>query len=165
MGEEPGERWTRQTGDVRQRLESGAAGKGRARILGEIQIVLPAFAEVRHAMHEPYKALRAETPGQLHEDFSASAGGRVEEMKGENVFNAAFRGQLGVVERLIDAGGDVDHAHPNGSTALNTASEKGHADVVGLLLAKGADVDRRRAMGWRRFAVRARTGTTGWRSF
>jgi ankyrin repeat protein/GNAT superfamily N-acetyltransferase len=52
---------------------------------------------------------------------------------------AAARGQRAAVEVLLDLGVPVDARGPAGETALLAAREYGHADVVALLLERGAD--------------------------
>ena len=43
------------------------------------------------------------------------------------------------VNRLIQAGGDVNEQTEYGSTTLHAASENGHVEVITALLAAGAD--------------------------
>jgi ankyrin repeat protein len=52
---------------------------------------------------------------------------------------AARQGARGAVAALADAKADLDAADPDGSTALALAAINGHADVVGLLLDRGAN--------------------------
>lgn len=52
---------------------------------------------------------------------------------------AARRGDLEEVERLLSAGAEVNHVLGGGYTALAAAARGGHATVVRLLLAHGAD--------------------------
>lgn len=52
---------------------------------------------------------------------------------------AARNGHLEVVEALLKAGADPDHATADGRTALIMAAEGGHATVVESLLRAGAD--------------------------
>jgi ankyrin repeat protein len=55
---------------------------------------------------------------------------------------AAGAGSLEAVRLLIEAGVDVNGAEPRrGQNALMWAASEGHADVVDLLIAKGANVD------------------------
>ncbi|MEH6517774.1 MAG: ankyrin repeat domain-containing protein [Halioglobus sp.] len=62
------------------------------------------------------------------------------------LLEAAAQGNVAEVNVLLEAGADIDFTLPNDtpkwgylvSTALETASGKGHADVVELLLQKGA---------------------------
>lgn len=56
---------------------------------------------------------------------------------------AATGGDPATVETLLDAGADPDALDPRGRPALAVAGAKGHVDVVRLLLASGADVERR----------------------
>lgn len=48
-----------------------------------------------------------------------------------------------VVQLLIERGAEVEAASPNGSTPLMMAAQYGSEDSVNLLLARGADVNRR----------------------
>ncbi len=55
---------------------------------------------------------------------------------------AATKGQLKVVELLIERGADLDYQHPiSKNTAFHMAAFGGYSDVVKLLAAKGADVN------------------------
>ena len=53
---------------------------------------------------------------------------------------ACQRGQLRLVQRLLDAGAQLSAHRPWDEAPLRAAAEYGHADVVGLLLERGADV-------------------------
>jgi hypothetical protein len=58
----------------------------------------------------------------------------------EQLFRAARHGDRAGVERALSAGASLDHAAPiDRKTALFRAAVFGHADVVRLLLARGAD--------------------------
>ena len=52
---------------------------------------------------------------------------------------ASANGDLFEVNRLIQAGGDVNEQTEYGSTTLHAASENGHVEVITALLAAGAD--------------------------
>jgi len=60
---------------------------------------------------------------------------------------AARRGLVPVVERLLDAGADVEATGRRGRTALHDAAARGRAEAAALLLARGADVRRRDRRG------------------
>jgi ankyrin repeat protein len=60
---------------------------------------------------------------------------------GEELRSAASRGDLARVSALLEAGTDVNAKSEYGATALSYAADKGHLDVVKLLLARGAEVD------------------------
>lgn len=53
----------------------------------------------------------------------------------------ANEGDLGGIEELLDSGVDVNFRDIDGRTALHVAACQGFADVVRLLLDKGAQVD------------------------
>lgn len=57
----------------------------------------------------------------------------------EALWNAARTGDLEQVRQLLEAGVPVDAATPYGSTALCFACDRGHLEVVQLLLEKGAN--------------------------
>lgn len=57
----------------------------------------------------------------------------------ERFFDAARRGELAVIQELLEEGVAVDAKTRYGATALSFAAEKGHVDVVRALLAAGAD--------------------------
>ncbi len=58
---------------------------------------------------------------------------------GQELMNAARRGDLEAVERLLDGGAEVDSTDRYGSTALAAAAVNGQREVVRLLLERGAD--------------------------
>ena len=62
---------------------------------------------------------------------------------GPRLWSAAEAGDAQLVARLLGEGRDVNEADEFGCTALILASEKGHVDVVRLLLARqGVEVDK-----------------------
>ena len=53
------------------------------------------------------------------------------------------------VNRLIQAGGDVNEQTQYGSTTLHAASENGHVEVVKILIQAGGNVNTQRSSdGW-----------------
>lgn len=55
---------------------------------------------------------------------------------------AATKGQLKVVELLVERGAELDYQHPiSKNTAFHMAAFGGYSDVVKYLAAKGADVN------------------------
>ena len=58
----------------------------------------------------------------------------------EALLNAAFKGDLGEVNKLIKKEADVNAANAGGFTPLIAAAEKGHQKIVALLLTQGAEV-------------------------
>jgi hypothetical protein len=55
---------------------------------------------------------------------------------GDDLLKAAAEGQTALVRRLLDEGAPLDALDANRRTPLHLAASRGHADVVGLLLAK-----------------------------
>ena len=66
---------------------------------------------------------------------------------GQNLIDAAKRGDLAIVQLLLSKVADVNAKNDNGTTALIVASQAGHLNVVQALLAKGADVKAKRNDG------------------
>ena len=52
------------------------------------------------------------------------------------------------VERLIQAGGDVNEKDVNGDTLLHYASRNGHVEVVNVLIQAGGDVNKENQKGY-----------------
>jgi ankyrin repeat protein len=63
---------------------------------------------------------------------------------GDHLVRAVFEGDLQAVERLLDAGADID-AEGRIWNALHTAIESENIDCVRLLIERGADVEHRAA--------------------
>ena len=81
---------------------------------------------------------------------------------GPAVCNAAFTGQLHVLQRLRSADVDVNASDPAfGGTALMVAAGKGHRECVELLLACGAQKDAAARDGKTAFIVAALNGFVG----
>ena len=57
----------------------------------------------------------------------------------QQLFNAAQTGDLEAIKTALDAGIDVNAKTRYSATALSFAAEKGHLDIVKLLIEKGAD--------------------------
>jgi ankyrin repeat protein len=60
---------------------------------------------------------------------------------GDQLFEAARRGDAAAVKALLDKGVDVNTKFRYGATALSYASDKGHVEVVKLLLERKANVN------------------------
>jgi ankyrin repeat protein len=74
----------------------------------------------------------------------------------------SWKGRAAVVELLLTRGALVNKV---GSTALMLASQRGHADILPLLLAGGATVDERRPNAGQRWPLRATLATSKLRAF
>jgi len=60
---------------------------------------------------------------------------------GDQLFEAARRGDAATVKALLDRGVDVNTKFRYGATALSYAADKGHLEVVKLLLERKADAN------------------------
>lgn len=65
----------------------------------------------------------------------------------ETLHEAAEGGDAERVQELIDSGLPVDHVEFFGNTALHRAADEGHLAVAKVLLANGAEVDKRTLQG------------------
>ena len=65
----------------------------------------------------------------------------------ETILDAARAGDGAAVRALLAAGTGVDRAAGDGMTALHWAAERGHGEVVGILLAADADVSAETRIG------------------
>lgn len=109
----------------------------------ELQVVIKQIAEIRHAMHEVYKVVRAADCNTLHADVAVPD----EEPDEENLWVAARVGRAKNVAAVLDRkGGDgtvpvaVNDLSPwDGLPALYYAAKYGHLPVVAELLARSAD--------------------------
>jgi len=64
-----------------------------------------------------------------------------------NFRDAAFQGQSGLVEQMIDDIADIDLSDDNGNTALMLASFNGHVKVIEILLSNGANINKKDVNG------------------
>jgi ankyrin repeat protein len=84
-------------------------------------------------------------------DLLLKSGARVNDRPGQHLWTplhyAAFEGKLPIVERLLDAGADVDALTPNLSDALMLAGRNGHIEVVRRLLQTPISLERRNDHG------------------
>ena len=59
---------------------------------------------------------------------------------GEALMNACCSGQAREVRRLLSGGADVNYVDEQGLTPLMAASQRGHVEIVDMLLAAEANV-------------------------
>lgn len=71
---------------------------------------------------------------------------------------AAFRGQVGVVKALLNAGAAVNAKTRYGRSALEGAVLGGHVAIAELLLQRGADANTQNNSGWTPLMRSAREG-------
>ncbi len=60
---------------------------------------------------------------------------------GEELIQAAENGDLTEVEKLLEAGADVNKQNNDGETALFFAAEHGYVEIAEKLIEEGADVN------------------------
>ncbi|AFM27771.1 ankyrin repeat domain-containing protein [Desulfomonile tiedjei] len=63
------------------------------------------------------------------------------EAQNKKLLEATARGDLAVVEHVLDNGADIDVRNDAGYTALQVAVIKGHKDITALLVLRGAKID------------------------
>jgi ankyrin repeat protein len=71
---------------------------------------------------------------------------------------AARDGDLGVAEKMLAKGADVNFQNGEGKTALLLAAEGGHTEVVRAILEAGADVDTKDGNGCTSLTLAAAKG-------
>jgi ankyrin repeat protein/predicted Ser/Thr protein kinase len=71
---------------------------------------------------------------------------------------AAARGDLAIVNSLLDAGADVNEQDSDGWSALIGAVDRGHAEIARLLLDRGADANAARQSGVTALIIAASRG-------
>jgi ankyrin repeat protein len=59
----------------------------------------------------------------------------------ENLYEAAEKGNLAAVRRLVGQGANVNARYEDSETPLHAAADKGHKDVVMFLIEKGGEVN------------------------
>ena len=77
---------------------------------------------------------------------------------GEELVQAATECDLSEVERLLEAGSDVNAQNKYGNTGLRSAAHWGWAEIVELLIAKGADVNLHPVGGYTALCLAADNG-------
>lgn len=74
------------------------------------------------------------------------------------VHYAAAKGELKLLELLLDHGADIDARDNRGSTPLHVAAAQGRLETAALLLQRGAALECRDAAGWTPLAAAAAAG-------
>jgi ankyrin repeat protein len=143
----PRHKWIETTAAALKMLESGAMAEYPVAVLGELQLMLTGHAEVRHQMHEVYKAYRAESELLLYEDYTRTEGHATDATETPaSLWHAAFAGNRLEVERHLKAGAAIETVKTTvGNTALFAAVQGGYLDVVRVLLGAGAAFETVRA--------------------
>jgi ankyrin repeat protein len=149
---EPTERRQRQIDTAEAILRS--LGTAPVKLACEVQATFTAFAEARSDMHTAYDLARADSCQMLHANFASGAGGSGGGQGGgstetafgaaaslSQIWSASAEGQLSVVQAMLKRKADVNAADGDGITALAYATQNNHPDVVGALVAAGADAN------------------------
>lgn len=114
-------------------------------MLCEIQLVLRSISEIRHAMHDVYKVIRAKNGKQLYADVAPR---RAADPAVSSLYDAAALGMVETVTRLVAATpAEIDKRAETrrGETPMWIAAYNGNLSVVLALLAGGADPSLARA--------------------
>ena len=135
------ERWERITALAWKYLNHPELRKCRVRAFGEVQIILHADSQIRHAMHMVYKVSRATNEKQLHLDFNESYGVRRDQNNITSVYNAAFYGRLNKMTDFLEKQKKDPDAGYAGYTPLYIAANKGFVDCAYCLIKNKANVN------------------------
>jgi outer membrane protein assembly factor BamB len=108
------------------------------RLAGLLWIGLPAVALVAVAV-----GIYLRPPAQRPQPVNEQAERGDQSPKGEDLWRAAKDGQADLVEAVLAKGLDADAETEYGVTALQFAADRGHLDVVRVLIARHANVNKR----------------------
>eukprot|EP00035_Acanthoeca_spectabilis_P018251 m.385416 g.385416 ORF g.385416 m.385416 type:complete len:382 (-) comp16738_c0_seq2:3179-4324(-) len=144
----PASKWAETTAGAQRMLRTEPLASSRPQVLGELQLLLTSHGEVRHAMHEVYRAFRADNCQLLLDDYQRSihlhapdsddSDAEDDEIgvipaqayvdvyaEGEGVdvalWAAARRGDRPTVEKCLAAGGAVDVMHGKAAIGLDAS--------------------------------------------
>jgi ankyrin repeat protein len=85
--------------------------------------------------------------GKASEFIQSEAETNLDTLTDVSIYEASLQGQLGIVNKLIDRGTDVNATDKDSRTALMYAAYNGHVEIMKSLLARGALVDLRDVNG------------------
>ena len=98
-------------------------------------------------------------PGQYVAEVPGLAANRTTLTRGDRLGTAAQRGDTQQVKKLVSKGADPNFRNAaSGVTPLGVASERGHVDVVKVLLKARADVEAQTLEGFRPLHIAAQFG-------
>ena len=137
------ERWEAGVDRARSLLQHPGIGGETVSMLCEVQVLFNAFIEVRALMHEPYKAKRTGTEGELYQDFLLSNPSyprtNLQPFGANNTYDACCSGQVSVLRSLLKPGDNVN-VDTSGRELLYFACLHARDDAARYLLnERGAD--------------------------
>lgn len=107
--------------------------------------VVTVFA--RGGRRRPMNRIRCGSRARLLVGLLAMMSMAADSIHGQELQKAARKGNIKKVQKLINAGQNVNEPNRWGTTPLHAAAFWGQADIASLLLAKGAQVDAKRESG------------------
>ena len=179
--DEPWGRWRRDAQAAAEALRSGEMSRRPAVMVCEVQVLLKPYLEARREMHLLYKIATAASQEHLATQFAVQEGRAedatwsteeqraVEEVRRNvekrfelTLYSACFDGFPKAVEAALEVEWikrNPNSAKENGATPLYIACERGHLDVVRMLLStEGIDTNRAREDGYTPLYVACQDG-------
>lgn len=153
----PQSRWETLCDNMMEALQgiaakNGAAGNAKVGIAVEVQVTMDVYSDVRGRAHYGYDVMRAYSVNDVLANFQgySDVATMMKEGDATSLWSACFRGQLVVAKQFAANGSSVNELDPDdrrGESALYTAAENDHVDVVGWLASAGANIDQPRTSG------------------